>query len=61
MNMIELKRNVFLLYDNARILFNDYYNKCWNSKEDYTEEDIKRILELFERIETNIKDFKEEL
>lgn len=47
MNELELKRQIFDLYESARILFNDYYN----GKEHYTDRDIWDIRDLVRRIE----------
>lgn len=47
MNKLQLKNEIFDLFENARELFNDYYN----GKEEYTDEDIKRIREIIQRIE----------
>ena len=37
-----LKNEIFDIFENARELFNDYYN----GKEEYTQEDYKKILEI---------------
>lgn len=50
----ELKREIFDLYDNARVLFNDYYN----GKENYSEEDFNEIIKLISEIEEHIKEVK---
>ncbi|MBQ6628562.1 MAG: hypothetical protein IJI98_11165 [Methanosphaera sp.] len=50
------KRELFDLFENARILFNEYVNGI---SRDYTEEDTKSIQKLIELIEENIKEVKE--
>lgn len=51
-----LKNEIFDIFENARELFNDYYN----GKEEYTQEDYKRILEIIENMKNNIKEIKYE-
>lgn len=46
MNNLELKRLIFDLFENARILFNDYYN----GKENYNDRDISEIYSLILKI-----------
>lgn len=55
---MNVKREIFDLFDNARVLFNDYYNGFEGS---YTIEDIETIKSLLSKIEGNIKNIKEEL
>lgn len=55
---MNIKREIFDLYDNARVLFNDYYNGFEGS---YTIEDIETIKSLLSKIEGNINNIKEEL
>lgn len=50
MDKLELKRQIFDLFENARILFNEYYN----GKEEYTNEDIVEINKLMWNIQNNI-------
>ena len=58
MNELELKRQIFDLFDSARVLFNDYYN----GKNNYTETDLLEISNLIRKIETiNIPSIKEEV
>lgn len=52
-----LKNQIFDIFENARELFNDYYN----GKEEYTQEDYKRILEIIENMENDIKEIKYEV
>lgn len=52
-----LKNEIFYIFENARELFNDYYN----GKEEYTQEDYKRILEIIENMENDIKEIKYEV
>lgn len=52
-----LRREIFDLYENARILFNDYYN----DKESYLEEDIKKIYDLILKVQENINNIEGEI
>lgn len=52
-----LKRELFDLFDIARILFNDYYN----GKKNYTIQDIKNIYVLIAKIQLNINNIKNEI
>ena len=54
---LNLRREIFDLYENARILFNNYYN----GKEDYSEEDIKKIYDLILKVQENINNIKSEI
>ena len=50
------KRELFSLFENARILYNNYVNGYdW----DYVEEDVNAIEKYIELIESNIKEVKE--
>lgn len=53
-NEFELKREMFDLFDNARILFNDYYN----GKKEYSEEDIKNIYDLILKVQDNVSNIE---
>ena len=55
---MNIKREIFDLFDNARVLFNDYYNGFEGS---YTIEDIETIKSLLSKIDGNINNIKEEL
>ena len=57
MNKLYLKSEIFDVFENARILFNDYYN----GKADYTDDDLYEISYLIAKMEENIKNIKEEL
>lgn len=57
MNKYYLKNEIFDVFENARILFNDYYN----GKEDYSDEDLEKIKELLKEIKQDIKNIDEEL
>lgn len=57
MNKYYLKNLIFDVFENARILFNDYYN----GKEDYSDEDLEKIKVLLKAIEQDIKNIDEEL
>ena len=46
MDKLELRRLIFDLFENARILFNEYYN----GKEEYTDDDLEKIYELTSKI-----------
>lgn len=52
-----LKREIFDLFENARILFNNYYN----GKEDYLEIDIKKIYDLILKVQENINNIESEI
>lgn len=52
-----LKREIFDLFENARILFNNYYN----GKEDYLETDIKKIYDLILKVQENINNIESEI
>ena len=52
-----LKNEIFDIFENARELFNDYYN----GKEEYTQEDYKKILEIIENMKNSIKEIKNEV
>ena len=55
MNKLELKRQIFELFDRARILFNDFYN----GKEEYTDEDISEMYDLILRIDNeNVREIE---
>lgn len=57
-NTFEIKRNIFDILDNARILFNEYYN---GFNHNYTNEDKKIIAALISIIESDIDNIKENL
>lgn len=57
MSKYYLKNELFNAFENARILFNDYYN----GKEDYSDEDLEKIKELLKAIKQDIKNIDEEL
>ena len=57
MNKYYLKNEIFDVFENARILFNDYYN----GKDDYSDEDLEKIKELLKAIKQDIKNIDEEL
>lgn len=50
MNKLYFKSEIFDLFENARELFNDYYN----GKEEYTNKDISEINKLIWNIQNNI-------
>lgn len=50
-----LKRELFDLFENARILYNDYYR----IDRDFTKDDIEAIKKLMELVEHNTKEIKE--
>lgn len=55
-NTFEVKRLIFDLFDNARTLFNEYYN---GFNHNYTEEDKKIIAALVSLIENDLDNIKE--
>jgi ribosomal protein S17E len=57
-NTIDIKRNIFDILDNARTLFNEYYN---GFDHDYTDEDKKIISALISLIEYDIDNIKDML
>lgn len=54
-NNIEIKRNIYNVYDIARILWNNYYN----GKEEYTKNDLKGIKYIITSLDVTIKELKE--
>lgn len=56
MNRLEIQRNIFDIFENARVLFNDYYNGFYHN---YTDEDKKIILSLLNMIGNDIDNIKE--
>lgn len=58
MNELNIKRNIFNLYDNVRQLWNDYYN---GHESKYTPEEIKEMLDLLSIVTSDIEEIKEEL
>ena len=46
MDKLKLIKLIFDLFENARILFNEYYN----GKEEYTDDDLEKIYELTSKI-----------
>ena len=56
MESYEVKRLLFDIFENARILFNDYYNGFTHN---YTEEDKKIIKSLISVIEDDIDNIKD--
>jgi len=57
-NTFEVKRRIFDIFENARVLFNDYYN---GFNHNYTDEDKKIIRALMNLIEDDIDNIREEL
>ena len=57
MNKLWFKNLIFDIFENARILFNDYYN----GKESYSDEDIEKIKELLENIKEDVKQIESEM
>ena len=55
-NTFEIKRNIFAIFENSRLLFNDYYN---GFNHNYTNEDKKVILSLLNLISNDIDNVKE--
>lgn len=48
------KNEIFDLFENARVMFNDFYN----GKEEYSEKDIKDIKDLLLKMQENINNIK---
>lgn len=57
MNKLYFKNLIFDVFENARLLFNDYYN----SKESYSDEDLEKIKELLAVIKEAIKQIESEV
>lgn len=57
-NSLEIKRNIFDLFENARTLFNEYYN---GFNHNYTDEDKKIISALISLIENDLDNIKDML
>ena len=56
-NKLYLRNLIFDVFENARILFNDYYN----GKESYSDEDIEKIKELLEKVKEDVKQIESEV
>lgn len=52
-----IQNKIFILFENARVLFNDYY--IWGKK--YSDEDIEKIKELIDKMKENIEDIESEM
>ena len=59
MNMLYCKNLIFDVFENARVLFNDYYNGF--DKDKFNEKDIESIIVSLNNIEKDIKQIKEEV
>lgn len=57
-NDLEIKRQIFDIFENARVLFNGYYNGFDHS---YDDEDAQRIKAMLDNMEYDIKELKGEL
>lgn len=57
-NSMLMRQYLFDLFENARILFNDYVN---GMQRDFTKEDLKAIEKLLELAEYDIKEIKEDI
>lgn len=55
MNNLNLKNEIFDIFESARILFNDYYN----SKNEYQDKDIRAIYDLVMNLQMNIDEIKD--
>ncbi len=56
-NELYLKNEIFDLFENARVLFNEYYN----GKDNYNKDDLKAIFDLMLKIENNVYEVKNEI
>lgn len=54
-NNNEIKRNIYNVYDIARILWNNYYN----GEEEYTKNDLIGIKYIIASLDVTIKELKE--
>ena len=52
---MQIKREIFDIYENVRILWNDFYRK----DEEFNETDLKAIESIMEKIEKKKKKIKE--
>ena len=57
-NIMLMRQYLFDLFENARILFNDYVNGIYS---DFTKDDLKAINELLELVDSDTKELKEEI
>ena len=55
MNNLNLKNEIFDMFESARILFNDYYN----GKNEYKDKDIRAIYDLITSLQMNIDEVKD--
>lgn len=60
-NDYEIKREIFSLYDNARMMFNDLYNAKMFENTKYSDDEIKQLCELLHEIKVNIANIESEL
>lgn len=57
-NSMLMRQYLFDLFENTRILFNDYVNGI---NRDFTKEDLKAIDKLLELVDSDTKELKEEI
>ena len=53
---MELKRNIFYIFETTRILFNNYYNGHDNN---FTDEELNDILNKITELEEQLKELKQ--
>lgn len=53
-NELYLKNEIFSIFENARILFNDFYN----GKNNYDEKDIENVKRIITNIKMNIDEIE---
>jgi hypothetical protein len=53
-NELYLKNEIFSIFENARILFNDFYN----GKNNYNEKDIENVKRIITNIKMNIDEIE---
>ena len=50
----QLKREIFSVFENARVLFNDYYN----GKENFSKEDLEKLDDIMYDLKQEIKEIQ---
>ena len=58
MNNLYVKQNIFTIFDTARVLFNNFYNGHFDN---YSDIEIKAIVNMLKVIENNVNEIKEEI
>lgn len=58
MNNLYVKQNIFTIFDTTRVLFNNFYNGHFDN---YSDIEIKAIVNMLKVIENNVNEIKEEI